>query len=201
MERRGWDGSPPADDTEARKKIIDARWRCIERRGTPRTRPCPTSPLTSASHVEPSTATSPRTEELFAAVAEVALDSWIPRIEAITSGALDVTDLLVELVAHIIEELPNEPLLTLLLASDHMTTVQPPDAAARRDRALPKDPAPHAHRLGRFGLRRRSHRRTRRIPTPQHPIHDHRPAEPPRTGTQLRAYLRRWIAPALKPNT
>jgi hypothetical protein len=27
------------------------------------------------------------------------------------------------------------------------------------------------------------------------------PPEPPRTGTQLRAYLRRWIAPALKPNT
>ena len=31
--RRGWDGSPPADDTEARKKIIDAALVCIERRG------------------------------------------------------------------------------------------------------------------------------------------------------------------------
>ena len=118
--RRGWDGSPPADDSEARKKIIDAALVCIERRG-----PAHTTLSDVAIDLGITRRTVYRyfatTEELFTAVAETALDSWIPRIEAITSGALDVTELLVELVAHIIEELPTEPLLTLLLASDHMT--------------------------------------------------------------------------------
>jgi AcrR family transcriptional regulator len=198
--RRGWDGSPPADDTEARKKIIDAALVCIERRG-----PAHTTLSDVAVDLGITRRTVYRyfatTEELFTAVAEVALDSWIPRIEAITSGALDVTDLLVELVAHIIEELPNEPLLTLLLASDHMTLfsrqmLQPPQIARARTilrhtridwAALGYDDAA-IDELVEFLLR-----------NIQSMIIA--PPEPPRTGTQLRAYLRRWIAPAFKPST
>jgi AcrR family transcriptional regulator len=37
MGRRGWGGSPPADDEEARKRIVDAAIRLIERRGAQRT--------------------------------------------------------------------------------------------------------------------------------------------------------------------
>ncbi len=198
--RRGWDGSPPADDTEARKKIIAAALVCIERRG-----PAHTTLSDVAVDLGITRRTVYRyfatTEELFTAVAETALDSWIPRIEAITSGALDVTELLVELVAHIIEELPNEPLLTLLLASDHMTLfsrqmLQPTQIARGRTilrhtridwAALSYDDAT-IDELVEFLLRNIQSMIVA-------------PPEPPRTGAQLRAYLRRWIAPALKPNT
>ena len=33
MVRKGWAGSPPADDTEARKRIVDAAVRSVEDRG------------------------------------------------------------------------------------------------------------------------------------------------------------------------
>ena len=37
MGRKGWGGAPPADDHEARKRIIDAAIASIERRGPQRT--------------------------------------------------------------------------------------------------------------------------------------------------------------------
>ena len=61
------------------------------------------------------------TEELFTAVAEVALEGFITQVEGITAD-LDVTEQLVEVVAYIIERLPHEPQLTLLLANDRSNT-------------------------------------------------------------------------------
>ena len=37
MGRKGWGGSPPTDDAEARKRIVDATLRTIERRGPEQT--------------------------------------------------------------------------------------------------------------------------------------------------------------------
>jgi hypothetical protein len=47
----------------------------------------------------------------------VALRGFVARIQAITTDMI-VSEQLIEVVAHIIERLPDEPLLALLLAND-----------------------------------------------------------------------------------
>ena len=73
------------------------------------------------------------TEELFTAVADIALDSFVAQIEAIAD--MDVTSQLVEVVAYIIEGLPHEPQLALLLANDRSNmfsrTMLTPDVITR----------------------------------------------------------------------
>src|ERR1700757_1323796 len=120
MGRKGWAGAPPADDAEARKRIIDTALRIVDRRGAAQT---------TGSDVAAPLGITRRTvyryfagtEELFTAVAEVALGSFIAQVENITTD-LDVTEQLVEVVAYIIEGLPREPQLVLLLANDRSNT-------------------------------------------------------------------------------
>ena len=58
------------------------------------------------------------TEDLFGAAAEAVLGGFVAQIEAIATDFDDVTGHLVKVVAYIIERLPEEPLLTLLLEND-----------------------------------------------------------------------------------
>src|SRR5215475_15773339 len=105
MGRKGWAGAPPADDADARKRIVDAALNCIERRGPGQT---------SLSDVADSLGITRRTvyryfantEDLFIAAADVALGGFVAQIEGITADFDDVTEHLVEVVAYIIERLP-----------------------------------------------------------------------------------------------
>src|ERR1700753_3131663 len=101
MARRGWRGTPPADDAEARKRIIDATLKCVERRG-----PSATTVTDVADAVGITRRAAYRsfssTEELFTAAAAVALDGWTKRIGELTAAMSDPTELLVEAVAHLI---------------------------------------------------------------------------------------------------
>lgn len=195
MGRKGWGGTPPADDAEARKRVIDATLRTIERRGPEQT---------TLSDVADELGITRRTvyryfgstEELFIAAADVALEGFVAQIEAITAD-LDVTGQLIELVAYIIERLPDSPQLTLLLAHDRTnlfsrSLLAPP--VIKRCRLILQ----HTHidweaigyddttidELVEFLLR-----------TIQSMVIA--PPTPPRTGPALRAYLRRWIGPSL----
>lgn len=195
MGRKGWAGAPPADDAEARKRIIDATLRLIDYRGATHV---------SLSDVADSLGITRRTvyryfegtDELFAAVAEVALDSFVAQIEAITAD-MDVRGQLVEVVAYIIERLPREPQLALLLANDRSNifsrAMLTPEVIARCRvilhhthidwAALGYDDAMIGE-LVEFLLRNIQSMVIA-------------PAEPPRSGDELRAYLHRWIGPAL----
>src|SRR6186997_3246035 len=134
MVRKGWAGSPPADDTEARKRIVDAAVRSVEDRG-----PADTSVADVAADLGITRKTVYRyfsgTEELFMAVSEVALDRWIAQLEAATGWIEDPGDLLVETVANIVETIPRDPLLSLLLATGH-TAVFSEQMLARESIAL-----------------------------------------------------------------
>lgn len=195
MGRKGWGGSPPADDEEARKRIVDATLRSVERRGVGQT---------SVTDVADSLGITRRTvyryfsgaDELFACVAEVALSGFVARIESITAE-LDVGEQLIEVVAFIIEQLPHEPQLALLLANDHTHAFSRrmlvPDEIARSRAILT-----HTHidwaamgygddtldELVEFLLR-----------IIQSMVVA--PREPARSPDELRAFLRRWIAPAI----
>src|SRR5512144_1965181 len=98
MGRKGWGGSPPADDAEARKRIVDATLRTIERRGPAQTT---LSDVADALGITRRTVYRycDNTEELFVAAADVALDGFVAEIESITAD-LDVTEQLIELVAY-----------------------------------------------------------------------------------------------------
>lgn len=195
MGRKGWAGAPPADDDEARKRIVDATLASIERRG-------PTQ--ASISDVAESLGITRRTvyryfsgaDELFAAVAEVALQGFVARVQAVTAE-LDVTEQLIEVVAFIVEQLPREPQLALLLANDNAHLFSRRMLATdeiARCRAILQ----HTHidwaamgytddaldELVEFLLR-----------IIQSMVVA--PREPTRSAAELRHFLRRWIAPAI----
>jgi AcrR family transcriptional regulator len=195
MGRKGWAGSPPADDAEARKRIVDTALRLVDRRG---------AADTTLSEVADVLGITRRTvyryfgstEELFTAVAEVALGSFVAQIEAVTAD-LDVTGQLVEVVAYIIERLPREPQLALLLANDRSNlfsrSMLAPAVIARCRTILQHThidwPAPgygekDIDELVEFLLR-----------IIQSMVIA--PPDPPRSGAELRAFLRRWVAPAI----
>jgi AcrR family transcriptional regulator len=196
MGRKGWAGSPPADDEEARKRILDAAVRRVEHGG-----PAGTSVAEVAADLGITRKTVYRyfggTEELFMAVSEVALDRWIAQLEAATGWIQEPGELLVETVANIVETIPRDPLLSLLLATGH-TAVFSEQMLAAESIALA-----------------RAILLSRQVDWPALGLDDEAldelvehlirvthsmivvPPDPPRTGTELRAYLRRWALPAL----
>ncbi|MBB3602120.1 AcrR family transcriptional regulator [Mycolicibacterium sp. BK556] len=197
MARKGWGGSPPADDAEARKRIIDAALRLVDRRGAAQT-----TVLDIADELGITRRTVYRyfagTDELFAAAAEAALGSFVTQIDRVVAD-LDVASQLIEVVAYIIERLPQEPQLALLLANDRSNmfsrAMLTADVIARCRTVLH-----HAQidwdQLG-FDDQMIDELLELLLRTIQSMVIA--PLDPPRSGTELRAYLHRWLGPALAP--
>lgn len=196
--RKGWAGSPPADDTEARKRIVDAAVHCVEQRG-------PTAATVSevAAELGVTRKTVYRyftsTEELLLAASEVAVDRWVAHLQAATDDLHDVQELLVETVAFIVEQLPRDPLLSLLLTSGRTALfsaqmVTPHSIARARSILLTRQVDWASLGYNDAILDEMTEHLIRitqsMIVTPPHP---------PRHGRDLREYLRRWVAPALVP--
>ncbi|WP_099020792.1 TetR/AcrR family transcriptional regulator [Mycolicibacterium palauense] len=196
MGRKGWGGAAPTTDAEARKRIIDATLRIVDRRGAANT---------TVSDVAADLGITRRTvyryftgtEELFTAVADVALESFVARVESLTAD-MDVAAQLVEVVAYIVEQLPREPQLALLLANDRShsfsrSMLAPAEIARCRailqhtniDWAVLGYDDRTIDELVEFLLRIIQ---SMVIAPPQ----------PPRSGAELRDYLRRWVGPALR---
>jgi AcrR family transcriptional regulator len=195
MGRKGWAGTPPADDAEARKRIIDAALRLVDRRGAAQTT---VSDIADALGITRRTVYRyfAGTEELFATVAEVALGSFVAQIDQLVAD-LDVTSQLVEVVAHIIERLPHEPQLVLLLANDRSNmfsrAMLTPDVI-KRCRAILHHAQIDWNQLG-FDDRTIDELIEFLLRVIQSMVIA--PPDPPRSSVELRAYLRRWIGPAL----
>ncbi|WP_319430541.1 helix-turn-helix domain-containing protein [Mycobacterium sp. RTGN5] len=197
MARKGWGGSPPADDAEARKRIIDTALRLVDRRGAART---------TVSDIADELGITRRTvyryftgtDELFAAAAEAALGSFVTQIDRVVAD-MDVTGQLVEVVAYIIERLPQEPQLALLLANDRSNmfsrAMLTPDVIARC-RAVLHHAQIDWDQLG-FDDRMIDELVELLLRMIQSMVIA--PPDPPRSGAELRAYLHRWIGPALTP--
>jgi AcrR family transcriptional regulator len=199
MARKGWGGSPPADDAEARKRIIDAALRLVDRRGAAQT---------TVSDIADELGITRRTvyryftgtDELFAAAAESALGGFVAQIDRVVAD-LDVTGQLVEVVAYIIERLPQEPQLALLLANDRSNmfsrAMLTPDVIARCRAVL------HHAKIDWDQLGFDDPTIDELVELLLRMIQSMviAPPEPQRGGAELRAYLHRWIGPALAPRT
>nr|MDT0667609.1 TetR/AcrR family transcriptional regulator [Micromonospora sp. DSM 115978] len=112
----------PVDDVEARRRIIDATIRSVETRGA-----AGTTLSDVAADLEITRKTIYRhftsTEDLFVAVSDVAAARFIAQFEAALPAEIDdVAEFLVEAVAYIVERVPAEPMLTLLLNGGYPTT-------------------------------------------------------------------------------
>lgn len=196
MGRKGWGGAPPADDEEARKRIVDAAIHSMERRG-----PKGTSLSIIAADLGITRPTVYRyfatIDELVTAAGDVALGGWTARIADLTSAIDDPVALLVEAVAYLVERLPQEPLLTSLLETDRtrlLSRQMVMGESIARSRILLQHTGIDWDALGYRGsdfddlVEYLLRIIQSMVLVPPHP---------PRTASELRAMLRHWIGPVV----
>lgn len=116
MRTHGWRGDPPTSDQEARQRIVDAAARCIDRYGARKT-----GLSDVADELGVTRATIYRyfrnIEEVLKATSLAAAGDFAARIKDHVADIDQPTEALVELVAHVIERLPREPYVGLLITT------------------------------------------------------------------------------------
>lgn len=196
---RGWSGSPPRDDDEARERIIDAAMRCIDHYGPHKTGLSDVAKLLGVTR-QTVYRLYPSTEDLLTAVARAAADEYLDRLADHLAGRSDPADAMVEGIAYTLERLPDERFLGLLLTTGRsqafLKGVTTPEAKgfgrAMLDRmdvdwsAWGYEPA-DLDGLAEFGLR----------------VLQSLVLDPPaaRSRASLRALLHRWVSPAVHQPT
>lgn len=196
MGRRGWGGTPPADDDDARARIVAAALALIQRQGPQNAK---LSDVATYLGVTRPTVYRyfPTADGLLAAAAEVALGGWTARIGERTREMTDPAELLTEAVAYLVEKLPEEPLLELLLETDHSRAVSRkmvvPEAISRSRLMLEQTSIDWA------ALGYRGKKMDELVEYLLRMIHSLvvAPSNPPRSPKQLRSYLKQWITPVL----
>jgi AcrR family transcriptional regulator len=200
MRVHGWAGSPPADAVEARARILGATRERLAEFGT-------TNTAEIAEYVGVTRQTVyryfPTTEDLLnsaatEAVAEltVALVDHVRAHVAATNG--DAGDAVVEGVAYVFEHLRGDPALNRLLAPGRLSsTVADLTSATSIDlgRTLIAGFGIDWEALGWDEVRQRE-LVEHLLRTLQSLVLD--PGDPARSGRELRTYLQRWLAPALR---
>ncbi len=194
MGRRGWSGSPPADGADARRRILQATIRCVERAGAAQT---------SLSDVAEELGIARKTiynyftgtEQLFVSVAEFMFTDWQARVQLAAKGIDDPVEMVVEAVAFAIEELPHEQMLTLLLNTGHVdlysrSMVGRGSIAHSREFLLGTEIDWAALGLSERDINELVEHLLRVMQSMVVA-----PPKPARDGAELRAYLRRWVVP------
>jgi AcrR family transcriptional regulator len=195
MRTHGWRGDPPRTDDEARRRIIEATARCVDRYGARKTG------LTDvAEDLGVTRATVYRyyrnIEELMKATSLAAVGEFVDRLKAHVAHLRDPAEVLVELLAFVIERLPVEPYVGLLIttgrtASFGVEMLSPTAIGLARSllEELPVDwaacgyPGAGLDGLAEYLLRI---------------LHSYIPGPDDRTpgGVDPRPFLRRWLVPA-----
>jgi AcrR family transcriptional regulator len=195
MRTHGWSGSAPANDEEAVARILAAASRAIDTHGAD----ISIADVARTLGVTRQTVYRyyPSTDALLSAAATNAASSYLDRLADHIAGITDPADAAVEGIASTLEWLPRDKHVSLLLGPDRSGTFSADvtsDIAVDFARTM----------LGRFDvnwaglgytdadLDELAEHLLRII---QSFVID--PGRPPRTGPQLRRYLRRWVAPAL----
>jgi AcrR family transcriptional regulator len=200
MRAHGWAGSPPADAAEARARILAATRRGLADAGT-----------TSTSEVADLLGVTRQTVYRYYATTEdllnaAALDAvaelqtgLVKHVQdhlARTGAGADAA--VVEVVAYVYEHLRDDPALNRLLAPGRISST------------VSGLTAPSSIALGRtlladFGLDwdQVGLAEDEQLELVEHLLRTLQsfvldPGDPARTGDELRAYLRRWVAPALR---
>jgi len=200
MRTHGWGGRPPRDDDEARRRILRVTRERLDAVGTTNT-----SEVAEALGVTRQTVYRyyATTDDLLNAAAMDAVaalqDELIKHVVqhlAATGG--DAGDAVVEVVAYVYEHLRDDPALKRLIAPGRISTtlsgLTAPDSIALGGSLLAGFPVDWAAE----GLDAVAQRELveHLLRTLQSLVID--PGHPERSPAELRAYLSRWIAPAVR---
>lgn len=128
MRRRGWAGSPPADDAEARERIVAAAAALI----TETDAPVSIAQVAGRLGVIRQTVYRyfPTAEELMRAAAIAAVDEFLDRLADHVAGLTDPAEAVVEAIVFTLSDVHRIPPLDLLLAGDQALGVTSPEARA-----------------------------------------------------------------------
>jgi AcrR family transcriptional regulator len=194
--RHGWRGDPPGSEAEARQRIVGAAARCVDRYG-----PGKTGLSDVAAELGVTRQTVYRyfagTDDLLAAVARLAADSYLDRLARHLAQVTDPVEVVVEALAFTIERLPEERYLGVLLTPGRsgrfFAGVTSPEAVGFARSLLERTAVDwekagygraQLDELGEFALR-----------VLRSLVLD--PGTPRRNGSALRGFLRRWVGPAI----
>lgn len=114
MAKHGWGGSPPADEEEARQRIINATARLIDRHGVAKT-----TLSDVAAELEVTRQTVYRhlgnMSEIVSVVAARGAEDFVDRLVTHLEGSRSPADAVVEGILFCLRTVPNDPRLNLLL--------------------------------------------------------------------------------------
>jgi len=190
----GWAGDVPADDAEARRRILEATRALVDVRGAGTT----VTDVATALGVTRQTVYRyfAGTDALLLAAAEDAAGAFLGAVGAHLAGITDPATAVTEGIAFTIEELPRQPYVGLLLQAKHVgsfSAVLTSDVAMSFGRAMIERFAVDwaSAGLAEADLLELTEAMLRTVQTF---VVD--PGRPPRRGDDLRRYLRRWAVPA-----
>jgi AcrR family transcriptional regulator len=197
MAHHGWGGRPPASETEARQRIVDATARCVDRHGVAKTT---LSDVATELGVTRQTVYRhfARISDIIGEVAAQGADAFVDRLVAHLKGITDPAEAVVEGMVYCVRTIPAEPRVSLLLQlgdSDAFgrgaTTETTVAYGARMLRRFDADWA--ATGITDADL----HGLAEVIMSLLSSFLQH-PGGAPHDETQLRGLLNRWLAPALR---
>ncbi|CAN5636339.1 TetR/AcrR family transcriptional regulator [soil metagenome] len=195
MRTHGWSGSAPASDEEAIARILTAASEAIDERGAD----ISIADVARTLGVTRQTVYRyfPSTEALLVAAAVHAAGDFLDRLAAHLQGLIDPADAVTEAIATALEWLPKDKHIGLLIepgqASAHVESVTSEVAVQFANHMVRRfDVDWAAAGFGDDELNELAEHLLRII---QSFVID--PGRPPRTGVQLRAYLRRWVSSAV----
>ncbi|RAY16926.1 TetR/AcrR family transcriptional regulator [Actinomadura craniellae] len=195
MRTHGWGGSPPAGDEEAILRIKNATHRCVAEHGG----------TTTIAHVAAALGISrqtvyryfPSTEALLIAAALDGTQPFLARLARRLHPVTDPGEALVEAITYTIHQIPAEPYLRLLLdAGRGHSLLRSVTSQPARDigRTLLEQTAVAWDASG-IGPKQMDELIEWTLRTIQSFLID--PGDPERTETELRGFLRRWLAPGV----
>lgn len=200
MRAHGWGGRPPRDADEARTRIVAAARSCIAEAGT-----TSTSEVAERLGVTRQTVYRyfPTTDDLLNAAsmdAIVELEARLVKhvLDHLDARDGDAADAAVEVIAYVYEHLRDDPALRRMIEPGRLTSTVagltlPSSIALGRSwlNGLPVD----WESIG-LGGDLQAEFVEHLLRTLQTFVLD--PGDPARTGDEVRAYLQRWLAPALR---
>ncbi|XVQ14602.1 TetR/AcrR family transcriptional regulator [Spirillospora sp. CA-255316] len=195
MRTHGWGGSPPASDEEAVGRIKEATHRCVRELGG----------ATTIAHVASALGVSrqtvyryfPSTDALLIAAALDGTQDFLARLARRLRTITDPGEALVEAVAYTIHQIPGEPYLRLLLDSGSGRSLLrsvTSDTSRAIGRSLLDQTAVDWDASG-LGPELRNELIEWTLRVVQSFLLD--PGDPTRTSSELRDFLRRWLAPGV----
>ncbi|ONH52463.1 hypothetical protein CcI49_33525 [Frankia sp. CcI49] len=197
MRRHGWGGSPPTGEDEARERILDAAVTCLDRGG-----PAEVSVSDVAEELGVTRPTVYRyyasRDELLTAVTERAHRGFRTELDGLFAAIQDPMEYVVEVVAHVVEQLPRSPHLAVLLTAGRSERFErgavSAEAIARNVSLVRRD-------LDWAAMGYADNQLDELVEVMHRMITSLivAPPEKPRSATELRAFLRRWLGPRGTP--